>query len=626
MSFTGTTPDELALEIGALTLRGLRPVVNGVVLKEVQSEQTEHGFRWATTHGIFEVIITAGSSGYTLHYAFDAPLDRVLNSFGIRFDAIENLRAYLRNGYFSWDGSFYVEPEALRRAETHDAELTSGYAMTQLLPLSGSGSVIVGFDRHDRFQHTFTFDLENAAPALTMETLWDQKDHASSRRCESERLLIFAHPEVEDALREWARRVAGASPTPPRQFVQRITGWCSWYNLYAYINEENILEHLHGAAEVAQREHLPLHVFQLDDGFTPEMGDWLEVKPQFPRGMKPLLNDIRAAGFKPGLWIAPFMVGNRSHLYRDHPDWVVKDRLTGGPLAPMKFYAEFRWHKRSEEYYILDITHPDAFAYLREVFRTWRHDWGCEYFKTNFMHFGSEYGPDRAQWHTLGLTRIEIWRKATAMIREEIGDAWWLGCGCPLWASVGLVDGVRIGRDIGIKWAGTYSAESLLRDQTSRNFANGILWLADPDCILLRDRFHQLSDAEVRSLALFAGLAGGVIMTSDALHELPSERTKLWKYLLDLPPYPASFPMLGKSADPVLILTRPVSDTSRMTYAILIFNTADYAVQRTYPLKTLGFSESMVVTSAGVVGGETGQVVSVTLPPPWMQTIPHQYA
>jgi len=62
-----------------------------------------------------------------------------------------------------------------------------------------------------------------------------------------------------------------------------------------------------------------------------------------------------------------------------------------------------------------DSTHPDDFNYLRNVFRAWRHEWGCEYFKTDFMHFGSEYGPDRAIWHTPGMTRIEIWRHATEM-------------------------------------------------------------------------------------------------------------------------------------------------------------------------------------------------------------------
>ncbi|MCX7841441.1 MAG: alpha-galactosidase, partial [Anaerolineae bacterium] len=84
---------------------------------------------------------------------------------------------------------------------------------------------------------------------------------------------------------------------------------------------------------VARREHLPVQVFQPDDGFPPEMGDWLLVKPQFPRGLKPVLEEIRAAGFRPGLWIAPFTVGNRSQLYRQHPDWVLRERETGQPLV-----------------------------------------------------------------------------------------------------------------------------------------------------------------------------------------------------------------------------------------------------------------------------------------------------
>ncbi len=366
-------------------------------------------------------------------------------------------------------------------------------------------------------------------------------------RFELERLVIFNHTEIENGLREWARIVANASPTSPRLSSPSITGWCSWYNLYAYINEENILEHLHAAQTVAARENLSMRVFQIDDGFTPEMGDWLEVKPQFPRGMKPLLEDIRSAGFIPGLWIAPFMVGNRSQLHRDHPDWIVKDRQSGKPITHMRFYGEFRWHKRSEEYYILDATHPEAFDYLRKIFRTWRHEWGCAYFKTDFMHFGSEYGPDRAVWHTPGMTRIEIWRRVAEMIREEIGEALWLGCGCPLWASIGLVDGIRIGRDVGIAWSGDYSAQSLLRDQSCRNFANQILWQSDPDCVLLREHFSDLSEEEIKSLAIYAGMTGGVIMTSDHLGELSPNCINLWRLLLSEERASCDFPLLGQS-------------------------------------------------------------------------------
>ena len=139
--------------------------------------------------------------------------------------------------------------------------------------------------------------------------------------------------------------------------------------------------------------------------------------------MKPLLDEIRDAGFIPGLWIAPHLVGNRSRLFAEHPDWVVRDRRSGGPLAAMRFYGEFRWHKRSEEYYILDVTHPDAAAYIAGVFRTWRRAWGCAYFKTDFMHIGSAYGPDRAVWHEAGLSRIEVFMRMARLIRKEIGDA-----------------------------------------------------------------------------------------------------------------------------------------------------------------------------------------------------------
>jgi alpha-galactosidase len=249
-------------------------------------------------------------------------------------------------------------------------------------------------------------------------------------------------------------------------------------------------------------------------------------------------------------------VGNRSRLYQEHPDWVVQDRATSVPLVQMRFYGEFRWHKRSEEYYILDATHPDAFAYLRQVFRTWRHEWGCTYFKTDFMFFGSEYGPDHAVYHTPGLTRIEVWRRVAVMIREEIGDALWLGCGCPLWPGVGLVDALRIGRDMGVSWEGERAARSILGDLQRRNFANRILWQLDPDCLLLRERFHELSDGEVQALALYAGLAGGVLITSDTLVELPASRLELFRFLLELPPGTCRFPRLGAEDGEVIVQLR----------------------------------------------------------------------
>jgi alpha-galactosidase len=617
----------LIIETPGVTLRGAQPILNGVPLESwmcelIRSDNEQIKLRYTSAAlgiGAFGVQAThADAHGYVWlsYWVEELPDDLMLDSFGLRFEQVENVRQYLRNGYFSWDGSYYVQPDTIDDFEKGTSYLETGYGMCQLLPRHGSGSLILGFDRHDRFQQTFTFDMSRQPLALTIQTWWDRKDRSELDRCESEQLVIFTHPEIENGLREWARLVADASPAPPRLSSPPITGWCSWYNLYAYINEENILDHLHAAQAVAARENLPMRVFQIDDGFTPEMGDWLEVKSQFPRGMKALLDDIRSTGFIPGLWIAPFMVGNRSHLYREHPDWMVKDRKNGKPLAHMRFYGEFRWHKRSEEYYILDTTHPDAFDYLRNVFHVWRHEWGCEYFKTDFMHFGSEYGADRAIWHMPGMTRIEIWRRVAEMVREEIGDALWLGCGCPLWASLGLVDGVRIGRDVGVSWSGNLSAQSLLRDQACRNFANHILWQSDPDCVLLREHFHDLSDGEITALAIYAGMTGGVMMTSDHLGELSSDRLKLWRLILSEERASCNFPLLGRSntsyerwlvdtqsnpiqyvtntEDVILVQVRHPMRAKTLG-AIFCLNTASHTVQGSYPLVDLGIKDSVYI-------------------------------
>lgn len=521
-------------------------------------------------------------------------------SIGVRLRA-RGVRQYLRNGYMSWDGSYFVDPRAAREVAGADPSISSGYAMTALLP-AGRGALVIGFVRHDRFQSSFRFALDGEDLVLDIETLLDrvpQRGHAAS-----EELVIFTGGEVEEALRDWARLVAAASPLPPRLPARRFAGWCSWYNLYASLSEPVLLEHLDAARRFRDATRTPFDIFLVDDGFTPEMGDWLDFKPQFPRGIRPVLEAARDAGFTPGLWIAPFMVGNRSQLFAAHPDWVVRSRETGAPLAPMTFYGEFRWHKRSEEYYVLDVTHPEAEAYIRSVFRTWATDWGVGYFKTDFMHLGSMYGPDEAVWHTPGLSRMEIWMRMARLIREEIGDARWLLCGSPIWAPVGLCDAMRIGRDVGVSWHGHYSAQSLLRDQTARNFANGILWQADPDCILLRDRFHDLTDDQVTSLATFAGLAGGVLMTSDLLDEVPAERRALLHELAgDGAPFQCEFPELGQTAlgytlgtapngkpmavshgDPVLIQRVRRRDGSRL---VNVFNTGEAPVERTVEGQTV---------------------------------------
>ena len=545
----------IVLQKSGIVLGDVQPLLDGAV-PDCSTIAIADGIEWTLDDGS-RITLTVTDDDVTRLDVSASGLGDAPLSLGLRFGAVTGVRRYLRNGYHSWDGSFFADPGTPAGDAPPGKEPTLGFAMTALVPAAGQGAIVLGFERNDRFQNRFRFGGDAAAMTIDVETLLDRTGGVTA-----ESLFIYADSDVETALSRWSDSVAAASPTPPRIPEKRIKGWCSWYNLYAAINEENIRDHLAAAAAYRDAHGTDLDIFLIDDGFTPEMGDWLDVKPQFPRGMKPMLGEIADAGFTPGLWIAPFMVGNRSRLYTEHPDWVVRERSTGKPLIQMAFYGEFRWHKRSEEYYVLDITHPGAEAYIRQVFRTWAQEWGARYFKTDFMFFGAEYGPDRAVWHQNGLSRIEIWRTMGTIIREEIGDALWLGCGCPLWASVGLVDAVRIGRDVGVKWSGDQSAESLLRDQSTRNHAAGRLWQADPDCILLRDRFHDLTDAQVTGLALLAGLSGGVLMTSDDLSDLPPERAALLDALAGLDVADCYYPSLGNGQ--ALIVQRATLADGRM--------------------------------------------------------------
>ncbi len=529
-------PDAAGFRALGLSLGAIEPLIDGVVPRHAAAQVTLDAITWPLDVGQFVLEIKAGNP-VRLHCRVEG-VAGPLAAIGLRFGAVTGVCRYLRHGYQSWDGSFFVAPGTPPGDGPPLKAPTLGYAATALLPAAG-GALVLGFVRHDRCQTRFRFGGTAESMTLDAETLLDR----TGASC-GEAMVLFAGDAVEPALRRWAEIVAAESPLPPRIPDRRITGWCSWYNHYAMVDAATIRAELDSCRTFRDTYGVPLQVFQIDDGFTPEMGDWLDVKPQFPEGMQPLLAEIADAGFTPGLWIAPFMVGNRSRLYAAHPDWIVQD-VAGGPLVQMDFYGEFRWHKRSEEYYILDVTHPDAARYIAEVFRIWRHDWGAGYFKTDFMLFGSEHGPDKAVWHRPGLSRIAIWRRMAALIRDAIGDALWLGCGCPLWASVGYVDAVRIGRDIGVSWTGEYSAESLLRDRASRNHAADVLWQADPDCILLRDRFHHLDDAQIEFLARYAAAGHGVLMTSDTFAALPEQRAALFAELLLQPAVPISFPDLG---------------------------------------------------------------------------------
>lgn len=383
---------------------------------------------------------------------------------------------------------------------------------------------------------------------------------------------------MEDGLEQAAGeigRTMSARLTAPAAYH-----WCSWYYCYHNFDMPQLTEYLQGLREMEDRPDL--HYFQIDAGYFPSAGDWLEGNERFPEGLKPAFDKIKEAGYIPGIWVGAFMVGNRSRLYREHPDWILYD-LEGKPLRPWITDNEPKpWGYQDEEYYCLDTSHPDAMAYMRRVFTTLR-EWGAGMFKTDFMLWGLQ-DSSRVKRHVPGKTSVEYFREFLQMIREAIGeDSYWLGCIAPYLPFVGYADGMRIAGDVGSAWNGEFGPQNMMRCLVGNNYMNHNYFQTDPDAVMLRDFQIRLTEQEITSLALLAAVSGSCIYTSDPLHLIGEKRKKLFRFIEPDGRTKPCLPFLEQERTEI-VMVHLRSDRG----LVFVLNKAEQTLRGSYSMEELG--------------------------------------
>lgn len=338
--------------------------------------------------------------------------------------------------------------------------------------------------------------------------------------------------ETEDFFQFIDRAYAEVSkdlPGPPNRSAN-FTGWCSWYHYYTGINEENLSHNL----MLLKAREVKMDVFQIDDGYQKNIGDWLETNDKFPNGLVPLVQKSKKAGYRAGVWYAPFLARPDADILKRHPEILLK-----GPNGrPVRALINPNWGGRT---YALDVTHP---AYLEYITQVTRHfvKLGFSYLKLDFLftpYFrGQYYSPD-----TTGSMRL---RKALETIRKAAGKkTFLLGCGCPLYPSIGIVDGQRVSMDVNHMWEKPWLGRLLgdrnfpalrpaLQNNLLRSFMHQRLWLNDPDCLMLRNRETELTDAQIRLSAVIMTLVGGMILISDDLQLLDESRFEWLQNILEI--------------------------------------------------------------------------------------------
>ena len=302
-------------------------------------------------------------------------------------------------------------------------------------------------------------------------------------------------------------------------------GWCSWYHYFHLVTEAQMRDNLARAGE------WPFDVFQLDDGYQHAIGDWLRTNERFPRGIEPLAHDIARAGYVPGIWIAPFLAAPDSDAAHDHPEW-----LAGAPAGDgfaIGMYNE-PWGGVMA---LLDTTHPAVVDHLERTAAALVAA-GYRYLKLDFTFAAAMPG----RFHDPARTPAERVRAGFDAIRRGAGnDAFILGCGAPIGAVVGAVDGMRIGADVAPWWdapagegeqmpgyeATTPSTHNAFVNTCTRSFMHRRLWLNDPDCVMLRATETRLSPRAAAGWAETVGCSGGLVLLSDDLALLDSDARAL---------------------------------------------------------------------------------------------------
>lgn len=311
---------------------------------------------------------------------------------------------------------------------------------------------------------------------------------------------------------------------PPLNLPKPPTGWCSWYCFGPRVTAKDVIENLDAIAKSIPS----LKYVQIDDGYQPAMGDWLETGKAFGGDVLGVLKQIRRRGFEAAIWVAPFIAEENSHLFQQHPDWFIKN-ADGHPLKSSEVTFG-GW--RHGPWYALDGTHPAAQKHLENLFYTMRHEWGCTYFKLDANFWGAVHG---GRFHDPKATRIEAYRRGMQAILRGAGDSFILGCNHPIWPSFGLIHGSRSSADIKRTWA---VFRNTARQNLNRNWQDGRLWWNDPDTVVLSG---DLPDNEYQFHATAIYASGGMVLSGDDLTQIPANRMAMLRKLLPPAGVPAAF-------------------------------------------------------------------------------------
>lgn len=459
-------------------------------------------------------------------------LTKVVVEYPFTFSATDKLFC---NGFQSWSESkMYNIDQTIPRLRKIAKPFFQFYGDEHMFPTAAPKlySWTYGFINSSNQYHLFGSTQENTSFTL-IEYDVDANVVRMTKLCDDIELShsfpvfdLYIQQGNEKEVFDGYFHAIGPSP----KTLKPSFGWTSWYRHYNNISEEIILKDLKAFAEISDDSSFndTKRIFQIDDGYQSEIGDWLSVSKDFPNGMAKIASQVSSYGLTPGIWIAPFVCSKYSKIFANHQDWLLKNSK-GAPLRVGNNPLWGGW------YYALDFYNKQVKDYLTEVFYTLLNKWGYQLIKADFL-FAACVAPPANK------TKGQVMYEAMQFLNQLIGENKLLACGVPLGSTFNLCDYCRIGPDIHLAWEHSLlrfirkrervSTISALRTIIHRRHLNGSVFLSDPDVYIMREKGHKYSPTQQYTIMLIQVLFGSQIFNSDDWQEYSFDTIEEIKSLL----------------------------------------------------------------------------------------------
>jgi len=337
-----------------------------------------------------------------------------------------------------------------------------------------------------------------------------------------EETVILEGPDWRELLTRYADIAAEKMGVKPIHAEKNMTGYCTWYYYYKDVSEAHMLENIEALA--ANRSPYAAEYVQIDDGYQTFQGDWLDQCEAWPTPVREIAAKITSAGMKAGIWLMPTTASTQSRVFREHPDWFVKNEQ-GKPVTQSGWGPDPEWG-------CLDATNPEVLDHIRNIFKTFR-SWGFTYFKMDGLYFGLQRGIRKDP----GSTTVSAFRLLLKTIREAVPDCLLMACSEPFLPCLGLVDNARVSNDTSRYFhapgkTGNAPQECGCSIEAAFHISMANFWMfdrwfrADPDVIMARqdNAFYTRGEAKI---SVLSGIMSGISLTSDHLGTINPERNAL---------------------------------------------------------------------------------------------------